>query len=208
MATLTMPSSPRFQSSQFGLQPKTQTFSSPLNGAVQTLELPGALWFGTFTLPLMKIDTAAEWQAFLVNLMGASGRFYGFDPTRTSPRGIYSAASDTPLVNGASQTGNSLTTDGWRLSGTGLLLPGDYFEVTANGVKELHMITAQVDSDAGGVATLTFNPPLRNSPLDNATIVLTDPKVEMRLVDDGQVTWNVSIGDFINGFSFSAIEAF
>jgi len=208
MATLTMPSSPNFRAVQFGLRTNTQVFTSPLNGVTQTLELPGALWFATYTLPIMTPNVAAEWQAFLVNLMGASGRFFGFDPLRKTPRGAYSSSLDTPLVAGASQTGTSLTTDGWRLSGTGLLLPGDYFEVTAGGKKELHMITSQVDSDASGVATLNFKPPLRQSPADNTAIVLTNPQVEMRLVDDSQTLWDAIAGDFVRGFSFSAIEAF
>lgn len=208
MATLTIPTTPGMKAVQFGLKANTQTFSSPLNSAVQTLELPGALWFGTFSIPPMTVDNLAAWQAFLVGLKGMAGRFYGYDPSRTSPRGIYSAVSDTPLVQGASQTGESLITDGWRISGTGLLLPGDYFEVTSGGVKELHMILSQVDSDASGVATLSFGPQLRQSPNDNAAIVLTSPQVEMRLIDDGQALWNVAAANIAQGFSFSGIEAF
>lgn len=208
MATLTMPATPDFNSARFGLRTNTQVFSSPLVETAQTLELPGALWFVTYVLPLMTFDTAAPWQAFLAELMGASGKFFGFDPARTTPRGIYDSGSDTPLVDAASQTGKSLTTDGWRISGTGLLLPGDYFEVTADSVKELHMITADVDSDGGGLATLNFVPPLRASPANNAPIILTDPVVEMRLVGEEQAEWGEVTGDFIQDLTFSAIEVF
>ena len=205
---VTLPTTPKFAAARFGLRANTQVFASPLTGATQTFELPGALWFVTYTLPLMTFDTAAPWQSALIELMGSSGRFFGFDPGRENPRGIYSSGSDTPLVDAASQTGNSLTTDGWRNNGTGLLLPGDYFEVTAGGVKELHMIISQVDSDGSGLATLTFRPQLNQSPNNNAVIVLANPVVEMRLVDDGQGEWGETIGDFVVGFSFSGIEAF
>lgn len=205
---LTMPSSPNFSAAIFRLMTNTQVFSSPLSKVAQTLELPGALWAVTYTLPLMQWDTAAPWQGFLTELMGPSGTFHGFDPSRTSPRGIYSSGSDTPLVNAASQTGKSITTDGWRNNGTGLLLAGDYFEVIADSKKELHMITSQVDSNGSGVATLNFVPPLRSSPLNNAVITLTDPLVEMRLIDDNQATWNETGKDFIQSLSFSAVEAF
>lgn len=206
--TLTMPTTPNFMAATFSLIANTQVFSSPLVKTVQTLELPGALWSVTYTLPLMKWDTAAPWQGFLAELMGASGTFYGFDPSRTSPRGIYSSGSDTPLASAADQTGKSLTTDGWRNGGTGLLLPGDYFEVIADSEKELHMITSQVDSDGGGLATLNFVPPLRSSPLNNAVITLTDPLVKMRLVDDNQATWSNIAPDFVEQKSFSAVEIF
>lgn len=203
-----MPTSPGFAGATFGLQTRTQAFSSPLSGVTQTLELPGALWFVTYMLPLMTRDVAAPWQAFLAELMGSSGRFHAFDPGRTSPRGIYSSGSDTPLVDAASQTGKSLTTDGWRNNGTGLLLPGDYFEVLADSKKELHMITAQVNSNGSGDATLNFVPPLRSSPSNNAAITLTDPLIEMRLIDDGQTTWGNVIGDHVADIAFSAIEVF
>lgn len=206
--TLTMPTTPDFAAAIFSLSTNTQIFSSPLVKVAQTLELPGALWIVTYTLPLMRFDTAAPWQGFLAELMGASGTFFGFDPSRTSPRGIYSAGSDTPLVDAASQTGKSLTTDGWRISGTGLLLPGDYFEVIADSTKELHMITSQVDSDGSGLATLNFVPPLRASPLNNAVITLDDPLVEMRLADDNQATWSNIPPNFTEPKSFSAVEVF
>ncbi len=208
MPTLTMPTTPNFKATTFGLAANTQVFASPLNSKTQTLELPGALWFVTYTLPLMTFDTAAPWQSFLAELMGASGAFFGFDPTRRTPRGIYDSGQDTPLVNAASQTGTALTADGWRISGTGLLLPGDYFEVTADSVKELHMITASVDSDGSGVATLNFRPPLRSSPNNNAVIVVTNPVVEMRLVGDDQSVWNAVGKNFIEELSFSGIEVF
>lgn len=208
MATLTMPTTPDFTSALFGLVTNTQVFRSPLNSATQTLELPGALWTASYTLPLMTADTAAEWQAFLLELMGASGKFFAFDPLRKVPRGIYSSGSDTPLVVGASETGKSMATDGWRISGTGLLLKGDYFEVTAAGKKELHMITADVNSNGGGAATLNFVPPLQSSPDNNAAIVLTNPVVEMQLIDDNQGTWGEGGKSFIQDLSFSGVEVF
>lgn len=208
MPTLIMPTTPKFKAVTFGLTPNTQVFTSPLNIVTQTLELPGALWFVTYTLPLMTFDTAAPWQSFLIELMGPSGRFFGFDHMRRTPRGIFDSGSDTPLVDAALQTGTSLTTDGWRNNGTGLLLPGDYFEVPAAAQRELHMIVSSVDSDGAGLATLNFRPPLRSSPDNNAVIVLTDPVVEMMLVNDGQSVWNEGDKEFILDLSFSGIEVF
>lgn len=201
MATLSFPSSPTgFRSHRFSLMSNTITFTSPLSGTVQTLEFPGAKWGGVYTLPPMKRATAASWQSFFAQLRGAAGRFYGFDPGAKTPRGV---ASGAPLVNGASQTGTTLTTDAWPINTTGLLLPGDYFQVGS----ELKMITTSVNSNGVGEATLTFEPPLRNSPSDNAAIIYTNPTCIMRLVDDGQASWDVN-NLALYGISFAGVESF
>jgi hypothetical protein len=149
----------------------------------------------------MKRPIAAPWVAFLAELEGRSGRFFGFDPAATSPLG--SGGSDSPLVKGSSQTGKSLTTDDWAISTAGLLLPGDYFEV--NG--ELKMVTASVDSDGAGDATIAFTPSLRAPPSDNAPLVLVNPKVTMMLEDDDSANWDLATAAFY-GMSFIGIEAF
>ena len=204
MPTLTMPASPGFRSARFGLRSNTQSFTSPLNRAVQTLERQGALWFATFELPPMSRAQAAAWQAFVIDLMGRSGRFFGFDPDARSPRGAYDSGSDTPLDAGAGQTGTSLATDGWRASVIGLLLPGDYLEVGG----ELKMVTASVDSDGGGAATISFKPSLRASPADNAAPTLTNPRVKMMLVDDEQAAWEGDLNSIVQGFALSGVEVF
>ncbi|NIR61832.1 MAG: hypothetical protein GWO02_21280, partial [Gammaproteobacteria bacterium] len=63
MPTLTMPSAPGFSASRFGLIANTQTFRSPLDGTVQTLELTGARWQANYELPPMRRDEAAAWTA-------------------------------------------------------------------------------------------------------------------------------------------------
>ncbi len=144
MTTLSMPVTPKLSRARWGLQSNTRVFTSSFNRFAQTQELGGARWTGTFTLPAMKVASADAWTAFLSQLLGSSGRFFGFDPQKTSPRG---SALGTPLVSGASQTGKSLITDGWNAGELGLLLAGDYFQVGT----ELKMVTASVDSDSAGV---------------------------------------------------------
>ncbi len=200
MPTITMPASPGFRASRFGLIANTQTFRSPLDGTVQTLELTGARWQVNYELPPMNRAQAAAWTAFLTGLLGSSGRFFGFDPDARTPRG---SALGTPLVNGAGQTGKSLIVDGWSAVETGLLLPGDYFEV--NG--ELKMVTAQADSDSSGEATLAFTPPLRASPPDGAVLTLTNPTITMMLVDDEQAAWDANRAS-LYGISFAGVEVF
>ncbi|MEE8502605.1 MAG: hypothetical protein V3S23_07815 [Kiloniellales bacterium] len=200
MPTLTMPAAPGFRASRFGLIANTQTFRSPLDGTVQTLELTGARWQAKYELPPMTRAQAAAWIAFLTDLLGSAGRLYGFDPDARAARG---SALGSPQVAGAGQSGKSLFVDGWSELETGLLLPGDYFEV--NG--ELKMVTAQADSDSAGEALIAFTPSLRTSPADNAALTLDNPKATMMLVDDTQAFWDADRAS-IYGISFSAVEAF
>lgn len=199
MTTLSLPSSPAFSSAHFALASNALQFQSPLNGTTQTVEFPGAKWQLTATLPPMQRAEAAVWQAFLMQLRGTAGRFYAGDPYARTPRGT---ALGTPLVNGASQTGNTLATDGWTINQTQLLLPGDYFQVGT----ELKMITAVASSNGSGQATLAFEPPLRASPADNAALVVNSPVCIMRLADPVS-GWDIAEAGYY-GFTFAAIEAF
>lgn len=201
MATLSMPSSPTgFRAHRFGLMSNTVMFTSPLSGSTQTLEFPGSKWVGVFTLPPMKRAVASAWLSFFTQLRGAAGRFYGYDPTAKTPRGV---ASGSPLVNGASQTGTTLITDAWPINTANLLLPGDYFQVGS----ELKMVTSALSSNGTGSATITFEPPLRDAPSDNASIIYTNPVCVMRLSDDSQSGWDVN-SLALYGISFSGVEAF
>lgn len=79
------------------------------------------------------------------------------------------AYGGTPVVNGATQTGSSIVTNGWTVSVTNLLNTGDM--VTFAGVFSVNpqsrastnflanfVITAPVNSDSGGNATLPISP--------------------------------------------------
>ena len=196
--TISIPTGIKIRSSQFGLRFNTQRFTSPLNGFTQRLNLPGAKWFVTYTLAASKRAEIAAIQGFLAQLRGGSNTFYGYDPDAKTLLGI---GGGTPLVKGASQTGASLNVDGCPLSTTDWLKLGDYFEV--NG--ELKMVTADVDTNGTGEATITFEPPLRNSPADNAAVNITTPRVKMMLVDDDAAQWAVDYAG-VYQMSFSGVE--
>ena len=199
MTTLTIPKQTHFRSSTFGLEENTETFISPISNTIQTLARTGARWYLTINYAPMKRADAQVVIAFLTKLRGRVNSLNGFDPNATSPLGDVSGS--TLLVNGASQTGNSLICDGAEAS-TLVLKAGDYFEVN----NELKMVTDDATSDASGDVTINFSPSLRSSPSDDASITTTNPNCEMKLVDDN-VTWSQSVGDIYN-ISFSGIEVF
>lgn len=98
----------------------------------------------------------------------------------------------TPLVNGASQTGSSLVTDGWSASAAARLKKGDVFTIAnvyaVNRVSgdtqadlQQFVVTADVSSDGSGNATIPIYPAITATgsyktvsavPADNAAITV------------------------------------
>jgi hypothetical protein len=112
----------QLSSIRFGRSSNSQVFRSPLSGSTQTEQLTGGAWTFTYNLLPQTRAEAQEWMVFLLKLNGMSGRFYGHDPSNAIPQGTIPG---TPLIKGASQTGQTLETDGWTASQTGILLAGD-----------------------------------------------------------------------------------
>lgn len=194
-----------FASYEFRARGHSQTFRSPLTGNQQTAALPGDAWVATYNLPPLRRAAAALWQVFLASLRGESGRFYGGDPMGITPRGT--AAGASPRVNGGAQTGLTLVTDGWDASQGNLLRPGDYVAFDTPFGRELHMIADGAESDGSGNSTLVFARPIRNSPQNNAVLIVSEPTCIMKLVDDEQGAWSVA-NNKLYGLSFTAEETF
>lgn len=98
----------------------------------------------------------------------------------------------TPLVNGASQTGASLITDGWTAAAANRLKQGDVFTIVgvygvnpqsrqSTGALQQFVVTADAASDGSGNATISISPSIVTSgafqtvtasPADNAAITV------------------------------------
>jgi hypothetical protein len=98
----------------------------------------------------------------------------------------------TPLVNGATQTGASLVTDGWTAAAASRLNQGDVFTIagvfavnpqnrTSTGALQQFVVTAAVSSDGSGNATIPISPAITPSgayqnvtasPADNAALTV------------------------------------
>jgi hypothetical protein len=122
---------------------------------------------------------------------GMMGRTAGFDFYENTlwPSHTVGTKAGTPLVNGASQTGASLVTDGWTAS-SAVLKKGDVFTIAgvfkvhpeskaSTGIPQQFVVTADVTADGVGNATLPISPSIATtgagqnvtgSPADNAAI--------------------------------------
>lgn len=175
MGTITFPSSPKPQTMAWRLVQPAQQNVSTWTGARKVLPSGRGWWECSITLPPIVGDgTVNAWRAFFGAAQGATNDFQ----VPVSPI-AQSTATATPRVNGGSQTGRSLVTDGWPPSTT--VLSGGQF-VTINN--QLLQLTSNVTSDASGNATISFAPAIRTSPADNTVIEFKNPYALMFFVED------------------------
>lgn len=196
MATITYPASPKAQSMAWRLAMPSQTNVSDWTGKRQTIASGRGWWECQLTLPpIVGTSNVNAWRSFIAQCRGRANDFQvPVDPTAQS------SASATPLVNGAGQTGRTLATDGWPVSST-VLQAGQF--VTINN--QLLQLTANVTSNGSGVATLTFEPPIRVSPSDNAAIEFKNPYCLMYMVEEP--TLSVEAG-YVYSLSLNLRESF
>ncbi len=175
---------------------------SPFTFEQQVFEHQGGMWAAEISLPPMERATAALWIAFKLKLRGRNGTFLLVPFSAKTPRG---SGGGTPQVDGASQTGLILSTKGWPVSTNGVLLASDYLQIGTGATSRFYQTLNDVDTDAGGLATLDIWPRLRESPADSATIKLTNPEAVFRLANNIS-EWDIDTAS-IYGLGISAMEA-
>jgi hypothetical protein len=168
------------KSTRFGLSVNQAVFEAGLSRKV-TIQSHASgktdRWTGVFSTARLSASQVRELSTWLVSMKGREKKFYIYDMDRKMPGGVAVSASSTPLVNGASQLGTSIVSDGWLASTTGLLIGGDYIQIGTG----YHMVLEDASSDVGGNAIINFEPALRTSPADNAAIIFEAPKLIARL---------------------------
>jgi hypothetical protein len=176
--------------------------TSPFTLETQSFQWPGEQWEIEFDFPTFTSRaTASQWIAFAAKMRGSYNYFLLGDPSAKEPRGV---ATGTPTVAAANQVGNQLQTKDWTPNVTGILLAGDYIQYGTGVNARLHMVVEDVNSDAGGLATLSLEPALRYSPALNAPIVTSNARGVFRLADN-TYSWSVAPGPQYR-LGFSALE--
>lgn len=196
MPTLDWPAQLVPSKATWGLQSNTETFASPLNRSAQTVERPGARWKVSLEFPPMDALQSGRMEAFLATLGGMAGRFTLW------PHGRPGSSPYTPVVNGVMNDFKALPTKAWPAS-TLVLRAGDYLAVGG----ELKIVTADVTSDATGLAAVPVAPAFRAMPFNNAPITLNKPRATMMLSAD---EYGVAIlpGRIADSVVVSAVEVF
>ena len=202
---LTFPTHTGVRSANFIARNVVGNTLSPFTLTQQVQKGQGQRWEADISLPLMKREDAEQWISFFVKLNGSYGTFLMGDPNAATPRGSASTTAGTPVVNGASQTGDELDIDGLPVSTTGYLKAGDYIQLGTGATSKLYKVLDDVDTNASGEATLTIWPDLRSSPADDATVVVSGAKGLFRLSTNVS-DWQINEAGFYQ-ISFGAAEA-
>lgn len=112
-------------------------------------------------------------------------------------------------VNGAAQTGSSLTISDAAGIADGELLRGDFVEVlkTTSSIEvgELKRLTQDFDRQTSSPEILFFEPPLRGAPADNSGVIVFNPLMKGVLVND-DLTWSTKPPGFISRVGLDFIE--
>lgn len=175
---------------------------SPYTLEQQVQAHQGQGWMIDFEYPPLARAASEAIVAALCSLNGREGTFLFGDTANKTARGT---ATGTPLVNGSSQTGYDLITDGWTAGVTGILKAGDWLQIGSSSTARLYKIMTDANSNGSGQSTLTLWPRLRSSPADNAAITISSPKGLWRLATDG-FDWDIDVAHRY-GLSVSAMEA-
>lgn len=165
----------------------TQTHESPFDGTMQTLEMPGARWEFTVSWQLLSPDDRRELAAFLARLRGRAGRFtYGpiWSPRRA-------AGAGAPVINGAGQSGEVLSTTGWAANADAMRA-GDWLSYAdALGRQRLHQVVVNATANASGIAALTISPPIRRAGASGAAVEIAAPIGTFMLPQDEAPAINI-----------------
>lgn len=139
----------------------------------------------------MSRSVAEPWLAALTSLQSILGTFYWGPVVEKNPQG---SAGGTPLVNGFGQTGDTVATDGWPSSVTNILKRGDYIQIGPR----LHKVTADVNSNGSGQATISVWPDLAPGLANDAAIITNSPKGIFYLIGDPEWTTDVAGYYYLN----------
>jgi hypothetical protein len=180
----------------------TARSGSPFTLKQQIVSHPGQRWEAEVSLPPMARAAGEEWVSFMVAQYGGAGTFLMGDPLGATPRGV---GGGTPVINGAGQTGGSISVGGGPNSQTGWLLMGDYIQLGTGATTTLHKVLTDANTSAGGVATLDVWPWLRTAPADGAAVVVSNAVGRWRMATS-EAEWDVSTMRTY-GITFAAIEA-
>lgn len=193
--SITLPTTPAPRSITPRLITARGELRSAFGGSTQRVSRTGSRWVYDVELPPMTAATALAWVTALTEADTCI--------LNIPEPGITIGSPGTPLVNGASQTGSSLITDGWT---AGYVIPqGKWLSVGVSSLLYLYVTTAAVTANGSGQATLSILPMLRASPADNAALNVNPAKIE-GFLNLGDAAFGISVNRLAEGFTFTLEE--
>ena len=179
---------------EFGLRHNVQVSTSDLSGYVQTVELPGARWVMTVTMPTLERANSQKFEAFIAKLRGGAVRASLPVFRRSAPLGSWAGAPAVENEIGSPslvQNGNTLEVKNATAYAT--FNAGDYFNLGAGG--QLLMVTEDAVADSGGRVQLAVAPSIRSAPATGVLLVSANPKIPLAMLTEPEQRWRVMPAD-------------
>jgi len=153
-------------------------FISEFTGNAEQQEWTDQHWELQLEWPEMNWPQFAAYDAFLGALHGKLGTFLWGPPLATAPRG---SGSGAPFLNTVTAGATSIATQGWAVSSSGLLLPGDFFQL---GPYSLTIAAVLV---ASGILFVKFSVSLISS--SSIAAMLESSNIEVTFAGLTNATW-------------------
>jgi len=156
--------------------------STTSSGRRQARQIDGQRFKLTLRFPVM---TRAEFAPIIAFIMKQRSQLESFTYTPATMEDTLGSASTTISTNGAVSAGaTTASVDGMTVSTNGILKAGDFFRFT--GQTKVYMAVSDLNSNASGAGTLTFEPPLRTAVSDNTVIIYNNVDFTVGLTSDIQ----------------------
>jgi hypothetical protein len=194
MAIIAFPTNTIPETLNFGIRYNTQVSNTSLSGIVQTVELPGARWFGQMSFRDMTHTDSAALKAWLMELRGAAGRFYYGDISAATPQ---NTITGTAIIQSGS-TDRVITVSGH----SGTFSVGDRIQIGTDTSREYKMIVGVSGND------LTIEPLIRRTDYIGLEAEYTDPRGVFMLAGDEFAKWSVRSKVYLSDLSLDFVEAF
>ncbi len=177
-----MPSWPRSTlpklNGEFEIAPSLQHLAQSGKLTTRSTTQVGRSWTETYLVDV-RDNNDRELMATVRNYLRNGTTFTITHRDHLTPKGAYGGS---PLVAGANQTGATINLDAASGGVTNWARAGDL--VTFSGITLVYEVTANTNSDGGGLVALPIDPPIfaGSSPADNAPLTTTAVAVTARVV--------------------------
>lgn len=178
---------------------------STLNGATQTVSLPGARLRYLMTIAQQQYTVRAGLEGFLNRLSGMEHRLSLWDLSRPVPRGTCNTAGVT-INTLAAQFATSIVLTGCGASTT--LLAGDWMGVVTSTGAQVVQVAADATASGGGVMTVEVRAMLRGSVAAASAVTLDKPSALYVLREDDGLMLPRGLGQVAPEFTAQFVEVF
>ncbi len=181
------------------------SFGQSGKAQIRSTQQVGRRWVETY--PVMKMSDPTT-RKFLAQIQNLYRNRVIFDTDCRATRVLLGTGAGTPVVNGVSQVGANIITNGWTASQL-VLKQGDV--VQFGTISLVYDVTGDVTADGSGNATIPINPPIYagGSPVNGVAVVINSPAgtVHYRVFIERVVVPSAGPDEYMAGLQLHFCEA-